>query len=51
VDRGKLLGVNGVERPQQVQLAIVIGRSVAKDGHLNIHPPPIKPQMARFRTN
>ena len=51
VDRGELLRVNGVERPQQVQLAIVIGRSVAQNGYLNIHPAPIKPRMARLRTN
>jgi hypothetical protein len=37
MDCRKLLGVDGIKGPEQVQFAIVIRRRVAKDRHLNIH--------------
>src|SRR6516225_2222242 len=33
----KLLGVNRIKSPKQVKLAVIIGRRVAEDSHLNIH--------------
>ena len=51
MDRWQLLGVDGVECPQQVQLAIVIRRRVAQHCHLNVHPATMKTQVPRIRTH
>ena len=45
--RGKLLGVNRVEGPQQVELAVVIRRRIAQNRHLNVHPQTMKPRISR----
>ena len=49
--RGRdLLGDNGIESAQQVELAVVIGRRVAKHRHLNVHTQ-IKTRITRIGTN
>ena len=37
VNRWKLLRVDGVESAQQIQFAVVIGRRVAENCHLDVH--------------
>jgi hypothetical protein len=34
---GELLGVDGVERAEEVELLVVVRGGVAQDGYLNIH--------------
>jgi hypothetical protein len=36
----ELLGIDRIEGPQQIQLAVVIRRRVAQNCHLNVHPAP-----------
>jgi hypothetical protein len=47
----ELLRVNCVERPEQIQFAVVIGRRVAQNCHLNVHPGTSKAQIPRIGTN
>ena len=47
---GQLRRVDRVERAEQVQLAVVLGRRVAKNGHLNVHAE-IKTRISRIGTN
>jgi hypothetical protein len=37
VHGGELLRVDGIERAEEVQLAIIVRRRVAQDRHLDIH--------------
>jgi hypothetical protein len=37
MNRGELLSVDGIESAEQVELAIVIGRRIAQNCHLNVH--------------
>jgi hypothetical protein len=36
--RGQLLRVNGVKRPEQIQLLMVIRGGITQDSYLNVHP-------------
>ncbi len=37
MDRWQLLGIDGIECPQQIQLAVVISGGIAKYCNLNVH--------------
>ena len=50
MDGGELRRVDRVERAEQVELAVVLGRRVAEDGHLDVHGK-IKPRILRIGTN
>src|ERR1035437_4645347 len=47
----KVLRIDRVKRPQQVQLAVVIGRCVAQNRHLYIPPAAIKTRIAQIGTH
>jgi hypothetical protein len=47
----ELLGVNRVERAEQIQFAVGIGRRVAQNRHLNVHPGTMKTRIPRICTN
>jgi hypothetical protein len=38
MNRRELRRVNGVKRAQQVEFAVLIGRGIAQNGYLKIHP-------------
>jgi PadR family transcriptional regulator PadR len=46
---GQLRRVNRVERPEEIQFAVIVRRGVAEDGHLNVHAG-IKPRISRIGT-
>lgn len=49
MDDGQLCGENGIERAEEVQLSMVVGRSITEDSHLDIHGE-IKTGKGRVRT-
>src|ERR1039458_2508824 len=47
---GQLRRVNRVERAEEIELAVVLGRGIAEDRHLNVHAG-IKTRISRIGTN